>query len=501
MSGQRSTLRPTSGDAARGGALSVRAVDLLRNSVFRGPTTVASRPRSEINLQWMIHLRWAAIAGQLITVLVVRFVLEVEIHLAALLGVIGLEFGTNAYLLLLLRKLATQRHSGIEGTFTGAAATRRLRALQLGVTLLDTTLLATLLELSGGVTNPFCAFLIIHVALGAVLLPLRHSLVAAGGVAVALVLLKLVRTDVPELTSSVHLREWGTVVAVSLTSLLSVIFVSRVNSALVQRSELLEQERERRERRRHLEALGTLAAGAAHELGTPLSTIAIIAKELERRLEREGANEDDLADARLIRDEVARCRRILGRMSTEAGDGPGEEIVGTSLPDLGRQVLGEMAGASAVVLTVEGGDEPVDLPREGLATSVRALVQNALDASPPGVKVDLRLLRTDEALTISVIDEGEGMDSQQIERALEPFFTTKEVGRGMGLGLYLASSFIESLGGELLIESSRGRGSTVSIRIPLGRGGVGTWAPASLAEEPNWLPDKPLGPIPEVRDL
>ena len=101
--------------------------------------------------------------------------------------------------------------------------------------------------------------------------------------AVALVLLKLVRTDVPELTSSVHLREWGTVVAVSLTSLLSVIFVSRVNSALVQRSELLEQERERRERRRHLEALGTLAAGAAHELGTPLSTIAIIAKELERR--------------------------------------------------------------------------------------------------------------------------------------------------------------------------------------------------------------------------
>ena len=70
--------------------------------------------------------------------LVVRFALEVDIHLTALLGVIGLEFGTNAYLLLLLRKLATQRHAGVEGTFTGAAATRRLRALQLGVTVLDT---------------------------------------------------------------------------------------------------------------------------------------------------------------------------------------------------------------------------------------------------------------------------------------------------------------------------------------------------------------------------
>ncbi len=479
----------------------MRAVDLLRRSVLRGPTSAASQPRSEINLQWMIHLRWAAIAGQLITVLVVRYALEVQIHLAALLGVIGLEFGTNAYLLLLLRRLATQRHAGVEGTFTGPFATRRLRALQLGVTILDTVLLATLLELSGGVANPFCAFLIIHVALGAVLLPLRHSLVAAGAVTLSLVFLKLVSPDVPELSLSVGLRDWGTVVAVSLTSLLSVVFVSRVNSALVQRSEMLEQERERRERRRHLEALGTLAAGAAHELGTPLSTIAIIAKELERRLEREGANEDDLGDARLIRDEVARCRRILGRMSAEAGDGPGEEIVGTALPDLGRQILGEMAGASAVVLSVEGGDEPVDLPREGLATSVRALVQNALDASPPGLKVDLRLVRSDDALTISVTDEGEGMDSGQIERALEPFFTTKEVGRGMGLGLYLASSFIESLGGELTIESSRGRGSTVTIRIPLGRGGLGVWAPASFTDEPNWLPDRPLGPIPEIRDV
>lgn len=495
----RSDESPSKEQALGGGALAVRAVDLLRLSVLRGPTTSASRPRNEINLQWMIHLRWAAIAGQLITVLVVRFALHVEIHLAALLGVIGLEFGTNSALLLLLRKLAAQRHAGVEGVFTGPAATQRLRALQLAVTVLDTLLLATLLELSGGVANPFCAFLIIHVALGAVLLPLRHSLVAAAGVTVSLVLLKLVRTDVPELTSSVDLREWGTVVAVSLTSLLSVFFVSRVTSALVLRSELLELERERRERRRHLEALGTLAAGAAHELGTPLSTIAIVAKELERRLEREGANEEDLADARLIRDEVARCRRILGRMSTEAGDGPGEEIVGTSLPEFGRQVLGEMAGASAVVLTVEGGDDVIDLPREGLATSVRALVQNALDASPPGVKVDLRLVRTDEALTISVVDEGEGMDPHQIERALEPFFTTKEVGRGMGLGLYLASSFIESLGGELTIESVKGRGSTVAIRIPLGRSGVGAWAPANLVDVPNWVPDRPLGPIPEVR--
>lgn len=478
--------RSTEPPAAEGrGALAIRAVDLLRLSVLRGPTTAPSRPRSEINLQWMIHLRWAAIAGQLITVLVVRYALHVEIHIAALLAVIGLEFGTNASLLLLLRSAASERHAGVEGAFSGPDATNRLRYLQLAVTVLDTLLLAMLLELSGGTANPFCAFLVIHVALAAVLLPLKHSIVAAGFVGLSLVVLKVVRTDVPELTTSSDLREWGTVVAVSLTSVLSVYFVSRVTSALVHRSEMLESERERRERRRHLEALGTLAAGAAHELGTPLSTIAIVAKELERRLTREGATEEDRADARLIRDEVARCRRILGRMSSDAGDGPGEELVPIELPEFGREVLGEMAGASAVVLTIEGGDEPIELPREGLATAIRAIVQNALDASPPGKKVDLVLRRTLDSLEICVEDRGAGMAPDQVERALEPFYTTKEVGRGMGLGLYLTSSTIEGLGGEVTLRSELGVGTEVCARIPLARSGVGGWAPTEFAGAPD----------------
>lgn len=460
-----------------------RLLALLRLSVLQGPAAAATRPRGEINLQWMIHLRWAAIAGQLITVLVVRFALGVEIPLAALLGVIGVEFGTNGALLLALRRVAALRQRGApvagEGA-VGSAATGRLHAVQLGVSVLDTLLLTVLLALSGGISNPFCAFLVIHVALAAVLLPLRHSLVAAAAVVGALLYLVLGPGPVRDLAASEALRSWGTVVAVSLTAILTVYFVSRVTTALVQRSEELEGERERRVRRRHLEALGTLAAGAAHELGTPLSTIAIVAKELERRLEREGATEEDLGDARLIRDEVARCRRILGRMSTDAGDGPGEAIVSTELPEFGRAVLGEMAGASAVVLEVLGGEEPVELPREGLATSVRAIVQNALDASRPGQKVELVLRRDPEALEVCVVDLGEGMDAARLERALEPFFTTKDVGRGMGLGLYLASSFIEGIGGQLQIESRPGRGTRVCAVIPLARDGRGRWAPAHL---------------------
>jgi len=462
--------------------VAVRAIDLLRSSVLRGPTSSPARPRSEINLQWLIHLRWSAILGQLITVLVVRYGLGVDLPLAALFGVIGVEFGTNAMLLGVLRGVVARRREEQSGEGAGAHVPSRLRALVLGVTLLDLVLLTSLLALTGGTANPFCAFLVVHLALAAVLLPLPLTLAAVAAVLAGLVVIDVGYAPVTELAEDPGLRGWGTIVALALTSLLTVYFVSRVTSALVERSELLESERERRERRRHLEALGTLAAGTAHELGTPLSTIAIVAKELERRLERSDASEDDRSDARLIRDEVARCRRILGRMSTDVGGGVGEALVATTLEDLGKAIIEEVPAASRVVLDADAGaSPPIELPREGLATTLRALVQNGLDASDPEGVVTLELRRPGDALEIHVRDEGEGMTDAQAERALEPFYTTKDVGRGMGLGLYLASSYLESLGGTLEIESEPGRGTDVCVRIPLGATGAGSWAPAITA--------------------
>ncbi len=462
------------------------ALALLRNSILQGPKSPATRPRSEINLQWLIHLRWVAIAGQAITVLVVRFVLGLPIPLAAVFGVIGIEFGTNAILLVMLRWSSRARHGSedptAEASGVGWASRERLQAVQLGATLLDAGLLVLLLEVTGGIYNPFCVFLVLHVALAAVLLPMRHSMVTSAAVGAALVGIMGIGPAEPlELTP--RLQGWGSVVAIALTSGLTVFFVSRVTAALVRRSEQLEGERERRERRRHLEALGTLAAGAAHELGTPLSTIAIVAKELERRLAGEGAGPDDLLDARLIRDEVARCRRILGRMSTDAGGGMGGQIADTDLTEIGDQVTGEMAAVSQVKVRVIGEGVRLELPKEGLATSIRAIVQNAIDASPPNGEVRLTLERLGAKLTVTVEDDGKGMDPSEVERALEPFFTTKDVGGGMGLGLYLASSFIESLGGELEIDSEPGLGTTVKVVIPLIATEYGGYAPAVVVSD------------------
>lgn len=472
----------------------VRGMELLSESVLRGPTTSATRPRGEINLQWLIHLRWAAIGGQLITLLVVSFGLGIEIPLAPSFAVIAIEFGTNAFLLAVLRRAAMDRHAGAvadgEGTLVGPSAKPRLHALQLGVTLLDTILVASLLGLAGGTANPFCAFLVVYVVLAAVLLPLRHSMVMAVAIGLSLVAVQLYHHEVPGLAQDENLLGWGNVVAVAMTATLSVFFVSRVTSALVKRSEQLEELREKRVRRRHLEALGTLAAGAAHELGTPLSTIAIVAKDLERRLSRTDGSADDATDAQLIRDEVARCRRILGRMANDTGRGMGEPMQSADLMEFGQQVIGELAAASRVDLIVPavssdaGGEEGahraprVALPVDGLATSLRAMVQNAIDASEAKERVELALRLTGEALVIEIRDCGSGMTPDEVERALEPFFTTKDVGGGMGLGLYLATSYIESLGGVLEIDSEPGMGTQVRATIPVVPQGETSWVPA-----------------------
>lgn len=446
---------------------------MVRWSVLKGPSTVAERRLSEVNLHWLIHLRWTAIAGQLITILVVRYGLEVDISLPALFAVLAVEFGTNAGLLLFQRKELLLRDEDADDS-PNPFTDRRLQLVKLGVTLLDIGLLSTLLSLTGGASNPFCGFLVVHVALASVLLPLRHALVAVGALGVAMVLMMEHAVQVPALDASPFLRGWGTVIALSLTSLLTVLFVNRVVSTLATRAQELESERGRRERQRHLEALGTLAAGAAHELGTPLSTIALVAKELELQLKQAAGLSDSVtADARLIRDEVARCRRILNRMSATAGDRVGESLSTMTARELAETIVGEMAAADRVevdVMEVPDG-AALELPRDGLATAIRAIVQNGIDASPPDASVRLRVVREEFALIVTVGDRGAGMTAEEAERALEPFFTTKDVGSGMGLGLYLASSFVEDLGGNIEVHSAPGLGTVVGVVVPLARSG------------------------------
>ena len=325
----------------------------------------------QINLFWLINLRWAATLGQVLTVLFVSIALAIELPLAWLFAVMGVEAASN---LGLERWFRNRRAAGWEGA--ESAATRLVVATMLA----DTGLLFALLYLTGGVSNPFATFFVVHVVLAAVLLRPRWAY-AVVALACSLLWL-LIHWHRPLPDSVQETLQWnGMFAALSLTSVIGAYFVSRVTRALELRVRELAHEREHQARADRLEALGTLAAGAAHELASPLSTIAVVAKELQRRLEREHAPEDDLADARLVRDEVARCRRILDRMTLESGDSAGEELMHLTVSELMQEMLSEVSARDRVELTIDPSAAglsfllpPTGLPLMTMATFLQELL-------------------------------------------------------------------------------------------------------------------------------
>lgn len=416
----------------------------------------------QINLFWLINLRWAAALGQLLTILYVAIPLTIELPLAWLFGVLALEVATN---LALERWFRRRRAEGWVG------AERAVARISIAVMLGDTLLLTALLWLTGGVANPFSVFIFVHVVLAAVLLRPGWSYMGAAVASACLGVLYFSHRTLDALEERPRLVLQGFVIAIGLVAVITVFFVSRVTRALERRNAELAAEREGQARTDRLEALGTLAAGAAHELASPLSTIAVVAKELERRLTLEGAAEDDLADARLVREEVARCRRILDRMTLESGDSAGEELVDLDVDALFEEVLAEVLERDRVAVDVHPPADRLRLwvPRAGLAMALRSVLSNALDASPPDESVALRARRLGDVLEVEVEDRGEGMDPERARRATDPFFTTKDPGRGMGLGLFLTRSVVERLGGELTFDSRLGAGTRARVRLPLSR--------------------------------
>jgi two-component system sensor histidine kinase RegB len=217
-----------------------------------------------------------------------------------------------------------------------------------------------------------------------------------------------------------------------------------------------------------LASLVTLAAGAAHELGTPLATIAVVAKELERYAAMLVENDAVLEDAKLIRSEVERCRRILERMSAQSAEPLGEAPTAVKLGDFLSQVLAEFSEPQRALLAIEVANEGLAavLPKQATAQSLAALIQNALDANLDQRPILITATGTDSKLRIAVRDHGHGMPANVLRRIAEPFFTTKEPGKGMGLGTFLVRTFAESLGGRVLFDSVPGDGTTVTLELP-----------------------------------
>jgi two-component system, sensor histidine kinase RegB len=341
--------------------------------------------------------------------------------------------------------------------------------------LLQPVLLTGLLELTGGPFNPFAVVYVVPVALAALTLGRATGVVVASfGIAGYGLLAYWHLTEIDE--GHHRLNDFPTHlftmwVSIALAAELATYFIVQASNALARREQQLETMREQAARAERLVSLTTLAAGAAHELSTPLATIALAARELEHSASRRGTVPDLAEDARLIRAEVDRCRSILDQMSGRAGgsavDDPEEFAIASLLDDVRSRVPRDLA--DRLVVDCPADMPPAVLPRNGLTQAVLSLVMNGLDASrsSAGASVVVRAGVAAGTLSIVVVDNGTGMAPDVLRRAGEPFYTTKEPGRGLGLGLFLARVFAERVGGTLTLAST-GATTTATLDVPLG---------------------------------
>jgi two-component system sensor histidine kinase RegB len=262
-----------------------------------------------------------------------------------------------------------------------------------------------------------------------------------------------------------HLR--GMWIAFALAAVFIVFFVQRVSRALAARERELQQARAQVTRREKLASLATLAAGAAHELSTPLSTIAVVAKELQRSLSDQVSNEVRM-DLQLVREQVGRCRDILDRMSAHAGENAGEPLAPMTVSAWIEASLEGLAARERVDVTGDHDALSAELvgPPRALSDSLRGLLKNALQASAPDARVGLHASAEAGRIRMRVVDRGRGMTPDVLSRVGEPFFTTKSPGEGMGLGLFLTRALAEQLGGDFHITSRPGAGTEASFDLP-----------------------------------
>lgn len=410
---------------------------------------------TRINFLWLLRLRWGAIIGQMATILGVHFAMQMPLPLRPLFAIIGIELASNAAFAVWAAR--------------DRAVTPRLLG---GVMAGDVILLTALLYLTGGAFNPFSFLYLVHIALAAVVLsPLSTWALVALSLICFGSLFQL--PPWPAVTGSelhahhMHMHLQGMWVAFAVAAGFIVYFVQRVTSALAEREKQLAEARDLTARNEKLASLATLAAGAAHELSTPLSTIAIIAKELEHQVERYG-QPDLVADARLIREQVARCRDILVQMTADAGESMGEASEAVSIERLVHEAVDGLDNADQIRLrlTDNTSGRLLNVPRSPVVHAIRNVLKNAQEASGDARPVDVRVGPDGDECCIEVNDQGEGMSPEILSRAGEPFFTTKDPGRGMGLGLFLSRAVVSRLGGRVDLRSELGRGTTVRLIFP-----------------------------------
>jgi two-component system sensor histidine kinase RegB len=395
------------------------------------------------NMRQLIQLRWIAVAGQLLAILVAHFALGMALPLAPMLTVVAVLALANVLFALTLRRVV------VRGELSLAL-------------LLDMAALTALLYFSGGSDNPFISLFLVQVVLGAILLPpLVAGLltVAACGCYAFLSVehrsLQLPARDV------LLFGRWA---AFAMVAVLLVLFIARISRNLRARDAFAAEQAQRATEEEGIVRMGLFASGAAHELGTPLSSLSVLIADWQRMPAFEEAGlAQELGDAR---DAIERCKAIVSNILHSAGQARGEAMESVAARALVSDIAAAWASQHPAVAFVEsseglGGARIAAEPALGQA--IWSLLENAAEASPSEVVLGATI--DGECVIIAVSDRGPGFGERQLRSAGQLYQSTK--GPGHGLGLFLASNVARQLGGSLEVANRDGGGAEVRLLLPL----------------------------------
>lgn len=414
-------------------------------------------PPIETGFSNFLLLRWLAAGAQLLLGAYCILNLRLALPWSMLAVVSGYLLATN-----LLLWTLRDRFSVLAGTLVPS------------LLFLDTLMLTLMLYVSGGLQNPFLVLYILHIVISALILPSGLTGLLLVFTAGAMGVLSFspyppysLDTLRAGINTNLHVR--GILLAQLGVAAGIGWFVYRLRRELERSRARLDHQEAQLTRARQFEALATFASGMAHELATPLGTIAVVSTEMDHKARSLCRNATCGQDVRLIRNEVERCQEILQRLrQTDAQDQqlPPESIDLLNLP---REVPARLAADHANRLQWKFEEDlphPV-LPRLGLMQALSILIKNACEADPDDNPVTVCVCQKDGDLSLSVLDKGQGMDPETLEKIGDPFFTTKQPGFGTGLGLFLVRTFLDQAGGELKVESKPDQGSTFEMKVPL----------------------------------
>jgi len=416
-----------------------------------------NHPRRNVRLDTLLRLRWLAIIGQTTAVLVVHYGLDFDLPIWACLAVIMLSGWLN--IALRLRFHMTQRLEPDRAAWLLA---------------FDIAELAMLLFLTGGLQNPFAFLFLGPVLISATALPPRFTLLLGALAILCATVLVFVHYPLPWDSNDPLQLPPLYMIGVWLSILLAIGFIGVYAWQITEESRQLADALAATElvltREQHLSQLDGLAAAAAHELGTPLSTISVIAKELENAIPADAPHGDDV---RLLRSQATRCRDILAKLTElEGGGEPFDRMPLTALIEEVVAPHRNFGVAIDVTVTPERDGEPVGARNPAILYGLGNLLENAVDFA--GERVVVEAQWDEDAVAVTITDDGPGFAANILDRIGEPYVSSRhrkpkdssaEPG-GLGLGFFIAKTLLERSGATLTFEnrSFPERGAIITVR-------------------------------------